>query len=91
LNRISTNGAGGTQSAIKYEHAGEALNLTLSFEGAHLHGPAHITRVDDRSGEQIAELKRKSEVAAPELVPLNSQQQLSVTVLPNGVALLELA
>jgi len=41
--------------------------------------------------EQVAELKRKSEVVAPELVPLNSQQQLSVTIPPNGVALLEVA
>jgi xylan 1,4-beta-xylosidase len=39
---------------------------------------------------QIAELKRKSDLAAPELVRLNSEKQISITIPPNGIALLEL-
>ncbi len=40
--------------------------------------------------EQIAELKRKSELAAPEIILLNSHNQITVVIPPNGVALLEL-
>lgn len=39
---------------------------------------------------QIAELKRKSELAPPESVSLNAQKQIGIAVPPNGVALIEL-
>jgi xylan 1,4-beta-xylosidase len=40
--------------------------------------------------EQIAELKQKSELKTPELIPLNPQKQLSLSIPPNGVALVEI-
>jgi xylan 1,4-beta-xylosidase len=40
--------------------------------------------------EQIAELKRKSELAAPETKRLDAQGQISISIPPNGIALLEL-
>jgi xylan 1,4-beta-xylosidase len=40
--------------------------------------------------EQIAILKRKSELSTPEIDPLDSRRQLTVVIPPNGVALLEL-
>jgi xylan 1,4-beta-xylosidase len=40
--------------------------------------------------EQIATLERKSELPAPQIVPLDSRRQLTVIIPPNGVALLEL-
>jgi xylan 1,4-beta-xylosidase len=40
--------------------------------------------------EQIAELKQKSELKAPEVVHLNQQKKLSVSIPPNGLALLEI-
>ena len=42
------------------------------------------------TADQIAELKRKSELAAPEVVLLDSYKQLTLVIPPNGVALLEL-
>jgi len=95
------------QNSAQYEHKGEPLNLTLALDGAHHHGRARITRVDETSGnfhrayeemgspayptmEQIAELKQKSELATAEIVLLNAQKEISLTVPPNGVALLEL-
>ena len=40
--------------------------------------------------EQIGELKQKSELAAPEIVHLDSRGQLTVVIQPNGVALIDL-
>jgi len=96
------------QTNIQYEHKGESLDLTLGLVGAHRHGPARITRVDETSGNyrqayqemgspayptpaQIDELKRKSEPKAAEVVALNAQKQLRLSVPPNGIALIELA
>jgi xylan 1,4-beta-xylosidase len=45
--------------------------------------PAYPTR------EQIAELKQKSELKPPEVVHLSSERQISVSIPPNGLALLE--
>jgi xylan 1,4-beta-xylosidase len=39
--------------------------------------------------EQIAELKQKSELKTPEVVHLNSERQMSISIPPNGLALLE--
>jgi xylan 1,4-beta-xylosidase len=39
--------------------------------------------------EQIAELKQKSELKTPEVVHLNSERQISLSIPPNGLALLE--
>ena len=39
--------------------------------------------------EQVAELKQKSELKTPEVVHLNSERQISLSIPPNGVALLE--
>jgi xylan 1,4-beta-xylosidase len=57
-------------------------NLLRAYEA--MGSPAYPTV------EQIAELKRKSELAAPEIIPLNSHNQITVVIPPNGVALLEL-
>jgi xylan 1,4-beta-xylosidase len=40
--------------------------------------------------EQIAELKQKSELKTPEVVHMNPQRQISVSIPPNGLALLEI-
>ncbi len=40
--------------------------------------------------EQIAELKRKSELKEPETTRLNPQKQISVSIPPDGLALLEI-
>jgi xylan 1,4-beta-xylosidase len=40
--------------------------------------------------EQIAELKQKSELRTPEVVHMNSERQISVSIPPNGLALLEI-
>lgn len=96
------------QTSAQYEQKGETLSLDLVFKGAHLHKRAHITRVDENSGnirrvyqemgspaypttQQIDDLKRKSELAAPEVVSLNAPKQIGITIPPNGVALVELA
>jgi xylan 1,4-beta-xylosidase len=42
------------------------------------------------SVEQIIELKQKSELRAPEVVHMNPQRQISVSIPPNGLALLEI-
>jgi xylan 1,4-beta-xylosidase len=39
--------------------------------------------------EQIAELKQKSELKTPEVVHLNSERQISISIPSNGLALLE--
>lgn len=41
--------------------------------------------------KQTDELKRRSELAAPEVVSLNAQKQITLAIPPNGVALVELA
>ncbi|HEV2486547.1 MAG TPA: glycosyl hydrolase family 39 [Terracidiphilus sp.] len=96
------------QTADQYEQKGDTLNLVLAFEGAHLHRRAHITRIDETSGNfrrayqemgspayptavQIEELKQRSQLANPEIVRLNAQRQIRISVPPNGVALVELA
>jgi xylan 1,4-beta-xylosidase len=95
------------QASGQDEQKGDALDLVLSLEDAHLHKRAHITRVDQNTGDfhrayeamgspayptvkQIDELKRKSEPAAPEVLSLNAQKQINLSVPPNGVALVEL-
>jgi xylan 1,4-beta-xylosidase len=40
--------------------------------------------------EQIAEIKQKSELKAPEVVHMNPQKLISVSIPPNGLALLEI-
>lgn len=40
--------------------------------------------------DQIAELKRKSELAPPESVTLNAKKQIGIAVPPNGIALIEI-
>jgi beta-xylosidase len=57
-------------------------NLARAYE--RMDSPAYPT-VD-----QIAALKRKSELAPPESVSLNAQKQIEIAVPPNGVALIEL-
>lgn len=42
------------------------------------------------TAEQIAELKQKSELRASEVVHLNSERQISFSIPPNGLALLEI-
>jgi xylan 1,4-beta-xylosidase len=39
-----------SQSAAQYETAGEKRRLVLKLEGAHKHGRANVTRVDETSG-----------------------------------------
>jgi xylan 1,4-beta-xylosidase len=95
------------QTSAPSEPKGETLNLVLALEGSHLHKRAHLTRVDENSGnfrrvyqdmgspayptpQQIEELKRKSDVAAPEVVSLHAQKQITLALPPNGVALVEL-
>jgi len=41
--------------------------------------------------EQIAELKQKSGLMAPEVVHVNPQRQISISIPPNGLALLEVS
>ena len=95
------------QSTDSYQTKGEDLNLTLALDGIHPHAQAHITRVDETSGdfhhayeamgspaypttEQIAELKQMSALKLPEVLHVNSQRQISLSIPPNGVALLEI-
>jgi xylan 1,4-beta-xylosidase len=61
-------------------------NTSGSFHHAYeaMGSPAYPT-VD-----QIAELKQKSELKAPEVVHINPQRQVSVSIPPNGLALLEI-
>jgi xylan 1,4-beta-xylosidase len=61
-------------------------NTSGSFHHAYeaMGSPAYPT------ADQIAELKQKSELKAPEVVHMNPQRQVSVSIPPNGLALLEI-
>lgn len=93
------------QTEAQFTHEGEPLNITLVLDGAHPSPRALVTRVDDTHGslsraykeigsppyptrEQIAGLKKRTELPAPESVAIR-QQQISLAIPPNGVALIE--
>ena len=70
----------------KRAHISRVDGSSGSFRRAYqdMGSPAYPTR------DQIAELKRKSALAAPETVSVDKQNQLTLSVPPNGIALVEL-
>ena len=94
------------QSGDQYGASGQALDLRISLQGHHSYRSARVTRVDAKHGnvrrayeeigspqyptrEQIEEMKQRAALPAPEQVAIRSQA-LSVSIPPNGIALLEL-
>jgi xylan 1,4-beta-xylosidase len=95
------------QSGDQYGTSGEALNTKLSLQGPHRYRSARISRVDENHGnlqkayrelgapqypthEQIEELKRRVTLPAAENVAIR-EQTISLSIPPNGVALLEIS
>jgi xylan 1,4-beta-xylosidase len=95
------------QTISEYEHAGKHMSLTLTFEGAHRRharikrvdaNSGNFRQEYEKMGspayptvEQIAQLKHASGLSDPETVTLNAQKQVTITIPPNGVALVELS
>jgi xylan 1,4-beta-xylosidase len=95
------------QSADQFAGSGETLNVQLTFEGGHFHRSARITRVDENHGnvqraykeigspqyptrEQIEELKVRAALPPAENLTLRGRE-LSFSIPPNGVVLVELS
>jgi xylan 1,4-beta-xylosidase len=95
------------QSAAQYQQAGESLALKLILDSRHSYRHALISRVDDSHGslrrayqdigspayptaDQTAELKKRTQLPAPESVAIH-QQEIALTLPPNGVALIDIS
>jgi xylan 1,4-beta-xylosidase len=95
------------QSGDQYGTSGEAVNVNLSLQGGHRYRNARIARVDENHGnlqrayqeigspqyptrEQIDELKHRVALPAPDHLAIR-ERELSISIPPNGIALLELS
>lgn len=95
------------QTGDQYGGSGEAVEMKISLEGGRHYRTARVSRVDANhgslirayqdlgspaypTGEQIEELKRRAALPAPEHVAVHAQT-LSVSIPPNGIALVELS
>lgn len=95
------------QTETQYERQGNSMQLRLAFEGAHLPSHALVSRIDESHGSlrrayedigspayptetQISDLKKRTELQPPETVAIN-QQRISLSIPPNGIALIEFA
>jgi xylan 1,4-beta-xylosidase len=93
------------QTGPQLSTEGEAIHLNVALDGSHAFAHAQVTRVDDQHGslarawkdigsptyptrEQIADLKKRTQLPPPELLAI-SKQAVSLSVPPNGIALLE--
>ena len=94
------------QTAGQDGQNGEELHLSLQIEGTHRRAritrvdenSGNLSRAYQEMGspayptvKQIDELKVKCQLAPAEAVSLNEQRQLSLTIPPNGIALVELS
>jgi len=95
------------QSGDQYGAAGDVSTFTLSLEGSHHYRTARVTRVDEKHGnvlrayqeigspqyptrEQIEDLKKRSALPSPENAAIHAGE-LTLSIPPNGIALVELA
>lgn len=93
------------QTSSQLNTQGDPLNFHLTLDGPHPFTHAVVTRVDEQHGnlarawkdigsppyptaDQIADLKMRSQLPGPESLPVN-KQGVSLSVPPNGVALVE--
>jgi xylan 1,4-beta-xylosidase len=96
-----------TQSADQFGNSGEAVNARVSIRGGHAHRKVSVTRVDESHGnlqrvyqqigspqyptrEQIEDLQHRAALPPPETLAIHNQQ-VALSIPPNGIALLELS